>query len=772
MQTLGNWTFGISGLDGAVDLRGDLSDYAPGSRNLMPDGARQSRPFRGLQSVGNGSRRMFQIKDTWGGLDDIGATQGKGSLFSSLADMLVYIGQGQVRLESVAIAGAVASGVLRFLLKWNGSYTHANSGPYDAGLPEPSAPAVGIIDSTLYGAPNLSGTVSIKYARLRSTTGGRSRASATSAVLVVNAKAIYAVVPEAVAGQTHHIFFGTDTKLGGIGLHYRIARANPFTSAEYTEADVERTISGLTTSSTNVLVDAAGGFTAGDIGKRVEAVSGITVPAGTVVAEVLSSNQVRISNNFTITSGAIAAAFIAYAGGIDRSVALNWQPSDLVEETAWIYDFPPPSGSHAFQLENRMFVCAFADSAQDASATNPGTALTPSIPNHFESYDPRFPVFLPEPVVDILSDGMESYKFIGGRNGIYAAQYLNVVDAAPLTLTVLLRGEGIATPNNWCARERAIYLYTGRGQPVRIVEGGRVDKTFAAKVRSQMRNIAQEDMVVAGHPSGGGVVYAAGGRAWFFDEATERWSTELAVNNAFSGNIISSVTTKSELIITLQNGSSRLAYYFDRFGSGDTSFVCGVGHYQDAPSPQKQKIIQSLKASGVVDRTDKTGYLGIHVNTLPTHAGDGAITSGTNLFASASSSFTSEIIGSYILVKGAGAGGGWLFGRVLSVQSPTQLRIGTPADDFSASSALNASISVTGAFALIGYRIFPFTANRKGTIEIDSGEMFLNGISSYAVSYLVETDGTAAQPLNISLEGTVNNEEGWTLPSANFGASL
>ena len=55
MQQLAEWQFGISGLDDAVDLRGDLTDYALGSRNLMPDGTKQSRPFKGLQLAGNGS---------------------------------------------------------------------------------------------------------------------------------------------------------------------------------------------------------------------------------------------------------------------------------------------------------------------------------------------------------------------------------------------------------------------------------------------------------------------------------------------------------------------------------------------------------------------------------------------------------------------------------------------------------------------------------------------------------------------------------------------
>lgn len=773
MQKLAEWILGISGLDAAVDFRGDLSDYARGSRNLLPDGQKQSRPFKGLQQIGaagSGSRLMFQIKNSWGGLDDNLGTA-SGSLFSSIADMLVFVGRGRVRLQNTALADVTASAILKFLLKWNGSYTDPKSGPYTAGLPEPFAVAVGLVSGDLYGAPNLTGTVSIKYARLRKITGGRSRASETSAVLVVNNNAVYAVVPPAESGQDIHVFFGTDTKLGGIGLHYRIARANPFTDKEYTEEDVERQISGLTTSGTDILVAPAGTFTAGDIGKRVRAESGFTVPTPTTVAEIISDTEVRISNPFTLTSGTIAATFLAYAGGVDRSVVLNWKPSDLTEESAWIYDFPPPAASHAFQLENRMFVCSYADAQTLANpmagtdADNPGTALVPSIPNNFESYDPRFPIYLPEEVVDILSDGMESYKFIGGRNGIYAAQFLNVDRAAPLTLTVLLRGEGIKSPNNWCARERAIYLFTGEAQPVRIIEGGVVDLTFAARVKPLMRNWVQENVVVSAHPSGGGgVVYSHGSESYFFDETTGRWSTELPLSDFAAGNIISSVATQSELIITLETGGTRTAYYFDK-GAG--SYVCGIGGYQENPAPQRQKVIQRFSASGVADRVDKTGWLGIHANTLPAFVKDGAIASGSNSFTSAGSAFTSELAGQYILIKGAGAGGGFLFGRILST-TPTTLTIGTPADDLADSVALNAPATVSGAFALIGQRIFPFKANRKGTFEIDSGEMFMAGFTSYAVSMLIETSGVNAQPLALSVEGFVNMEEGWSIGSANF----
>lgn len=774
MQKLAEWNFGVEGLDDAVDLRGGLDDYARGSRNLMPDGVKQSRPFRGLQYLAAGARRQFQIKDTWGGLDDVSGQTASGSLFSTIADMLVYIGRGQVSLEGTNISGAIASNLLRFLLKFNGSYTHAKSGPYVAGLPEPSAPQFGTITDSRFTSIALTGATAVKYARLRETTGGRSRASVSSVVLTgLVGKIPFCVVPAAISGQTHHIFFAIDPKLG-LGNYYRAARANPFTNAEFTEEDVERTITTADAfHGANQFYDSLGRLTAADIGKRVEFLSsGISVPPGTVITGLTSPYQADLSNNVTITTGGSfnnTAKIISYVGGIDRGIALNLQSSTLTEEVAWIYDFPPPTGSHAFQLETRMFIVGYADASNksgSAGADANGTVLLPSISDYFESYDPRYPTYLPEAVIDVLSDGMSSYKFLGGKNGIYAAQFLNVTNSTPVTLSVLLRGEGITTPSNWCARENAIYLFSAKGRPVRITEGGVVDLSFAAKVLHKMRNWDPLKVVVSSHPEGGGVVYSCEGEAEFFDETTNRWSSELSLNDFAPGVAISSVTTQSSLILTMENGSTRTAYHFDR---GTGSFVCAVGHYQNQPEPQKYKVIQKLKAEAVCDRIDKNLFVGIHANTLPTHVTDGQINSGSSLFNSASAKFTNELKGSYILIKGAGISGGFFYARIKDVLSETQLRLGTTVEDLGLSANKNVNTSVSNAYALIGLRIFPVKANRKGTIEIDSGEFYLTGAHSYAASILLETNGTIAQGLKVRLDGEIDMEDGWTLPSSAFG---
>ncbi|MEQ1923800.1 MAG: hypothetical protein ABL952_14945, partial [Pyrinomonadaceae bacterium] len=615
----------------AQDLRGELTDFAPGSKNLIPLGTRQHRPFKGLDVLGTGSRRLYPVKDTFGGLDDIAAQEASGSLFTTLADALVFCGYGQVSIEGVDIAGLIADNILQIALKWNDSYTDENSGPFQVGLPEPSTPVVGILDEEIAGGtPSTNGLYSFKTARLRGATGGKSRGSATSEVLQLTGKAAYIVLGEASDGQTTHVIFVTEKGLGGVGLHLRLSRANPFTGQEYTEEDVNRWVDTLSvTNASAVVTDSDSGFTAQDEGKLfriggaatttpeadfdnvggyitvteadhgyytgipgrytttttlptglslatdyflyvidentyrpctsyANAVAGIgiaftddgtgdhtftpnvSVPAGTTVESVDSDSQITLSGNVTVNHGANPrrGRFTAYVNEIERAVSLNWTESDLAGEAAeisWIYDFPPPTCSHAFQLENRLGVAAYADATADTSASNPGTALVFSLSNQLESFDIRFPLYLPEAVVDILGRGVDSYKFIGCRNGIYAVQYINA--EIPATLSVILPNEGIANGNNWCVGRRGLYIMTARGKLVRIGEGGVVDDTFYDKIRLAIKDYEQEDTVLSAETRIGALVLSNGATSWIFDEQTGKWSTETYLDewNWFDG---------------------------------------------------------------------------------------------------------------------------------------------------------------------------------------------------------------------------------------------
>jgi hypothetical protein len=222
----------------AVGLRSREHNYALGSRNQLILGDEEgTRPWKGLQSKGanTGSRKMCTVGATWGGLKDNGGTQGAGSLFEDIGRSRWFIGAG---IPSVAgtdlYVGALASTTLKVAIAVAGVYDSAHS--YSAGLPQPSAPDVAVASTPGAGLTGLiDGPVSFKLARLRLTTGARSVASTTSAVVVPSKKTVRVTFPAASTGQDYWRAFVTQQGFGGVGLHYAL----PFNgSLDISEATV------------------------------------------------------------------------------------------------------------------------------------------------------------------------------------------------------------------------------------------------------------------------------------------------------------------------------------------------------------------------------------------------------------------------------------------------------------------------------------------------------------------------------------------------------
>lgn len=759
----------------AQDLRGNPADRAPGSKNQVPVGERQFRPIRGMAPISEaGAQLLFPIKDTWGGLDWVGGQDASGSLFSSLADSLFFVGNGQVVLEGAYIAGAIATSLLKVLLKWNGSYTNPNSGPFQVGLPEPSKLQVGILDTPVAGGtPSTNGLYSFKVARLRGPTGGKSRASATSDVLNLVGKAAYVVIPEASDGQTVHPIFVTEKGLGGVGLHLRLSRANPFTGTEYTENDVEREISTLSvTNGSPVVTDSASGFTAQDDAKLFEAVSsGWSVPAGTVVLSVDANNQITLSNNVTVSSGANprTGRLTSYVNNIERAVSLNWTESDLAAEAAeidWIYDFPPPPASHAFQLENRIGVASYADSTATTSSTNPGTALVFSLSNQLESFDIRFPLYLPEAVVHILSRGVDSYRFLGCRNGIYAVQYINA--DIPATLSIILPNEGIANPNNWCLGRRGLYVCTARGKLIRIGEGAAVDETFYEPIRNAIADWPQDEITLVAEPRLGGLLVMRGTKAYLLDEQTGKWSDPLYLNELgllVGYEVASGLGIEGRTILAFQDiltgletlgDSSRLEYEFDH-PDGSGARIVSMSPF--VASEGGVAAIQEIASRFIVTNASENVYVGIHRDGKTTYVDDAITALGDATVASSSLSLTSDDLGAFVLIQ---LSGNWLLGRIRLINSATSFELGTPTDDFSASVALNVpETNPDGVYMLIAHRVFTIDPSRTGGMQVSSGEISLTGLRTVAASIAMVGSGTGpkAQALAVTLNGYIDGEQ-------------
>lgn len=747
-------TFDFVQTDTATNLRGEPTDLAQGSRNLLPLGRRQYKPFRGLlpKNPLTGSRQMFLLKNGFGGLNDVVISlvnkEGSGSLFSYIADSLWYCGQGQVSVNGTPL-GINASNLLRVVLKWGGVYNATESGPYLVGVAEPSTPTVGLSDTYPGDAPQMSGNYTLQYARL-SKLGGRSRAGAATGIInIPSGKALAVTVPLPTTNTAKHIFFITQRQSGGLGKPLRLSRANYWTQREFTEEDVQRrTTVGVTNGSTAVT---GTGFTAADVGKRFNPFSaGYSVPSGTTIVQYISPTSIVLSGAVTGTTGNISADIIAYANGIDRTIVLNWKETDLIAEEPWIYDFPPPPCSHAFALGARVGIISSADSATEASSDNRGSVLIPSLRNQPESFDLRYPVYLPEQVVDVLSRPQSDFVVLGCANGIYSVQEI-ASDLTPFYVEERLRGEGIKHAKNWAWSKNALYIFSAKGKICRLVGNGQIDTAFADSIAYLIRDYEQADTVLAFDPINDSLVILHKNIAHTFDEQTGRWSTELYLNDIHPGDAISAIGAESKLYVTLKDGSDFDLFEFD---AGTATDTVTLSPYV-APSGNYQKVIQAVNAQFVADKPSKTVWLAVHANNLKTHCKKASVTGNT--LTCAEGGFTAEMRGFYVLIRGAGVAGEYYYGQIDSVTNETTVvLVGA------------VSVNVTDVFVLIGRNIYPSKINREGTHQLESPALFLNQLQSFAVSMLIETDGQEAQALRINVAGHTTGEQ-WYLPSATFG---
>lgn len=744
-------TFQFVTTDNTTNLRGDVTDMAQGSRNLIPRGQRQYEPFENLYPLTllTGSRQMFLLRDGFAGLNDVVVSainkEGKGSVFSYIADSIFYCGQGTLSVNGTAMTGRTASNLLRAILKWNGSYFASQSGPFLVGVAEPSTPNIELSDECLGESPQMNGNYVLQYARL-SYLSGNSRASAPTQIFnIPSGKGLAVTIPLPTSNTNGHVFFISQKQSAGLGLTYRLSRANYWTQKEFTEEDIERTQILEVNGGTDV-VSSAFGFKNSDVGKRFECVGGYgySVPDGTVITELVDDFEIKLSN---VVSGApgedtIEAKIIAYANGIDRTVVLNWKETDLVSETSWIYDFPPLPCSHAFALGTRIGIISTADSQNDADSDTSGTSIIPTLRNKPESFDMRYPLFIDGVVVDVLSRKQNEFAWLGTKDGIYSIQEINS-DSYPFAVINRLQGEGISHARNWAWSKNALYIASAKGKIVRLVGNGEVDSSFAESIAYIIRDWEQEDINIVADPVNDGVIVAhqTNGLAFQYDEQTDRWSTALYYNDTYPGDFVTGVASQSETYITLKDGSDFNLYKWD---AGTATDTVTMSPYV-APGGDYQKVIQRISAQYITDKINKTIWLGVHQNSLPNSCI--ADVSGDQI-NSPGAYFTQELRGMFVLIRGGGATSEYYLARVATVEDDENLTISTtvPTD-------------VTDAYILFGRTFFPIKANRKGTQQIESPELFINQLHSFAISLLIETAGKEAQALQINVQGHVSGEQ-------------
>jgi hypothetical protein len=153
-----------------------------GSKNLVFLGDGRAQSFKGPALISSvvGSRLLFNAIDNgYAGLGTFN-TAGIGNVIGLIGRAIGYIGSGALYINGVS-RSVSASTALQMLLYLSGSYSGSGTGPFAFGMEPPSAPTLAV---TPTASTIMSGTYSTVHWFVRSATGGRSRRSTPSAVIV------------------------------------------------------------------------------------------------------------------------------------------------------------------------------------------------------------------------------------------------------------------------------------------------------------------------------------------------------------------------------------------------------------------------------------------------------------------------------------------------------------------------------------------------------------------------------------------------------------
>lgn len=370
------WLFPHGFVAATSYLARGLDAMVEGSRNLLLLGAvtvqgalipSTQRPWKGLQSKGasTGSRKMVQVGKTWGGIKDIGGTLGSGSLFEDFGRLLAMIGAGQPSIQGVDITGVTLSTSLKLAVAVSGAYSAGNT--YTAGLGQPSAPDVGIVSSPGAGFSGLvDGPISVKLARFRSITGGRSRASTTSAVITPSKQSFFVTFPAAASGQDYWHLFSTQSGFGGVALHWGV----PYNGS----LDIPESVVAASTLG-GVARTLEFEFKDGDLLPITAYVDDFAPPAGTHAARV--GQSMCVLGAYGDSSSSVSSTSTGTAGAISvPNFYESYKPRDIVFFPEQIVDVLAREwDDHAFCIhKNAVTTLQFVGARDDGPAVVAGVA--------------------------------------------------------------------------------------------------------------------------------------------------------------------------------------------------------------------------------------------------------------------------------------------------------------------------------------------------------------------------------------------------------------
>lgn len=470
------------------------------------------------------------------------------------------IGSGQPMIAGAPVPGYTLSTNLQVQIPSSGVF----GVPVQAGLSQPSAPGLGIINTV----GSISNSMSAKIARSRPATGAVSVASPTSVTVNPQANKLRLTFPVAATGQTHWRAYFTQQGFGGTGIHYL---AEYYTGSAYVTDIPEATVAAGTaagaraTGTLTFNAQPAAGETIDINGVTFEFIAGAST--GTQVnygtsAETAAANLVAVlnasgdglltvatytvvgavvtitydtdgvsGNAFTLADSSAAAITRSDAtltggvAGISRSLEFNFKDGDLIPLEASYDDYAPPAGTHAIRLNTVMNVVGCYSDQAAPTSSNTGTAIAVSKENNYEAYVPTSLLYLPEQVVDVLARPIDDYGYVGLHNSIQAIQYVgNRGDELPsCTITTVLPDIGIQYPHNWCAFQGRLLIYPSPGVLMLMEENGGFDTSFANPVTAILKTFPLASTAVGYDGRNDSIVVMCGKHMLVYSRQAQQW---------------------------------------------------------------------------------------------------------------------------------------------------------------------------------------------------------------------------------------------------------
>jgi hypothetical protein len=559
-----------------------------GSENFMVNGAGLLRPFKGLTLVPVilGSRKNFLTDDSYAGLGDE-TTAGSGSVFKT-ADLLMFIGQGPLRVRGLDIDVADTPDLGNISATTQLQYLTRNAGAFDngselfqVGHARPTKPILYIKSPPSAGQKTMNAAVTVVVWRVDSNTGQPSLPSPASDVLqVTNGSVIVQVEGADTNGQD---VWGVGVTIPGLSDLGNLYELPIDIGGEQLEATLgyTRTVTGAaaavltasildTTDEVTFDIPPDPAFTAADLGRRMSFST-----YDSYILEIIDPQTIRMADANTSggTISGTAPVVVHAVDGITRAFEISWADTDLFGQLLAPFDaFEPPDGFFAGVIMDTYYI-------EDTEGT-----IFYSIPNTFSFPRKKRKIFTEDKAVVYIDSGNGYHWRIANQS---ISQLYYSIGEKPIQLSVKSKVVGCKYPQNACLG------YNGRlmvwaGRPNIIDDDGSMNSTFHTLVSQEFEGwenqTSDQPVIPAYDPIGQYELWCYGNKVMAFHAPSGAWCAPVDLSTWIdTDTIVGQVIVDGKLRLVVDTGTELVHYKWD---DGAGSPVTAITYARENPSQQ------------------------------------------------------------------------------------------------------------------------------------------------------------------------------------------